>query len=206
MKNKEIISGVVGGIFFAVPYLALTLPAIPSILIGGAAFGATELLFTSKESLKLKEYNRSLYNTLKKAKDQNRYIAKMTSMIDDKEICADLSSINDNVSKIISTIEENPKKGEKINNFFDYYLPVTTRIIDQYNSIEDKDISSKDGKSFVVDSKKMIHEINISFEKLLNSLYTKDITNVDADMKVLNTMLKADGWSSEELGKEDTDE
>ena len=39
MKNKEILSAVIGGAFFAVPYLVLSAPMVPSILIGAAAFG-----------------------------------------------------------------------------------------------------------------------------------------------------------------------
>ena len=40
MKNSEIISAIVGGTFFALPYLALSMPIIPSLAIGAAAFAA----------------------------------------------------------------------------------------------------------------------------------------------------------------------
>ena len=40
MKNKEIFSAAIGGAFFAIPYLALSAPLIPSLVIGAAAFGA----------------------------------------------------------------------------------------------------------------------------------------------------------------------
>ena len=206
MKNKQVLSGLVGGAFFAIPYLALTLPVLPSLAIGAAAFGASELLFTSKKDLKLKEYNRSLYLTLQNAKNHNKYICDMIPRITDEKIKKDLQDITNTVKEIIETIEENPKKADKINNFFDYYLPVTVRIVDQYNDIKDKNIASKDGKTFVKDSKNMISEINVSFRKLLSSLYMSEISDTDADMKVLNTMLKADGWNSLELEKEDNDE
>ena len=206
VKNKEVVSGIVGGAFFAVPYLALTLPILPSLAIGAAAFGASELLFSSKNNLKLKDYNRPLYLTLQTAKKHNKYIADMIPKINDEEISSDLREITKTVEEIISAVEEDPKKADKINNFFDYYLPVTTRIVDQYNDIEDKNISSRDGKTFVKDSKNMISEVRRSFKKLLNSLYTSEITNTDADMKVLNTMLKADGLNSIEVDKEEDDE
>ena len=205
VNNKEVVSGVVGGAFFAIPYLALAVPVVPALAIGVAAFGASELLF-SKSNLKLKDYNRPLYITLENAKKNNKYIYEMISKINDEEICKDLNEIYDSVYEIISSIEEEPKKATKIANFFDYYLPVTTRIISQYNEIEDKKISSKDSKEFAKESKKMIKEINTSFKKLLSSLYSSDITDTDAEMKVLNTMLKSDGFSSLELEKEEHDE
>ena len=43
MKNSEIASAIVGGTFFAVPYLALSIPIVPSLLIGACAFAAGEL-------------------------------------------------------------------------------------------------------------------------------------------------------------------
>ena len=73
MKNKEIISAAIGGMFFAVPYLALSLPVLPSVLIGACAFGAGELVFGDKK-LTLKDTNRSLYDILELAKRQNKHI------------------------------------------------------------------------------------------------------------------------------------
>ena len=44
MKNSEVISAVVGGAFFAVPYLALSVPILPSLAIGATAFVAGEFI------------------------------------------------------------------------------------------------------------------------------------------------------------------
>ena len=80
MKNKEVVSAVLGGTFFAIPYLALSTPILPSLLIGAAAFGAGELVFGDYK-LTLKETNRSLYQMLETAKKQNKHIVDMIPMI-----------------------------------------------------------------------------------------------------------------------------
>ena len=46
MKNKDIISAVIGSAFFAVPYLAFSTPLAPALAIGVAAFGAGELILS----------------------------------------------------------------------------------------------------------------------------------------------------------------
>ena len=62
MKNKEIISAIVGGTFFAIPYLVLSAPLAPALIVSGAAFGASELILSSvKGKETLKETNYSLY-------------------------------------------------------------------------------------------------------------------------------------------------
>ena len=74
MKNSEIASAVVGGAFFAVPYLALGVSVFPSLAIGAAAFAAGELVFRTDVVKSLKETNLSLYQVLENAKKENKHI------------------------------------------------------------------------------------------------------------------------------------
>ena len=85
MKNKEIVSAAVGGVFFAVPYLVLAVPVLPSLVIGAMAFGAGELVF-DEPKLTLKDTNRSLYDTLEIAKKQNKHILDMIPRIEDETL------------------------------------------------------------------------------------------------------------------------
>ena len=43
----------------------------------------------------------------------------------------------------------------------------------------------------------MIQEINQAFKKQLANMYQSDIIDTDAEMKVFESMLKADGYDSE---------
>ena len=207
MKNSEIVSAVVGGTFFAVPYLALAVPLAPSLAIGAAAFVAGELVFRTDYVKTLKETNISLYNVLQNAKKQNKHILEMIPKIDDDGIKKNLKEINDTVDKIIKTIEKNPEKEKKLKNFFDYYLPVTIKLVDRFDEIEDQNISSKDSKKFYENTSKTIEEIDSVFKKFLNSLYESDMLDTNVEIKVLNSMLKSDGLDSNSIDvKEDKHE
>ena len=46
MRNKEVVSAIVGGTFFAVPYLGLSIALAPALAIGCVAFGASELVLS----------------------------------------------------------------------------------------------------------------------------------------------------------------
>ena len=198
MKNKEIVSAGLGGLFFAVPYLALAVPIIPSLIIGAAAFGAGELVFDD-EKLSLKDTNRSLYYQIESAKKENKHILDMIPRIDDNTIREQLNGIHESVSKIINTISRKPEKAKQVNNFFDYYLPITIKLIDRYDEIEDQKLSSGDAKKFFQSTNKMIGEINKAYEKILSDLYKKDIVDMDAEMKVFDSLLKADGFNDSDL-------
>ena len=198
MRNKEIISATVGGCFFAIPYLALSAPIIPSLLIGMAAFGAGELVL-GENKLTLKDTNRSLYDKLKVANKQNKHILDMIPRLDKENLRKQLHEIYDSVSKITATIAKHPEKAKRIDNFFDYYLPITVKLIDRYDEIENQKISSQESEKFFDSTNKMIDEINKAYKKILSDLYRKDIVDMDVEMKVFDSLLKADGFNDADL-------
>ena len=180
--------------------MALSVGLVPSLVIGAAAFGAEELLLSdNKKKTTLKETDRSLYEIIETAKAQNKEILRMIPNIEDEEIRKDLNEINDSVDKIISTIISKPNKKKKLNNFFDYYLPVTLKILHRYDEIENQRLASSDGQKFMERAKSMISEINDAFKKQLANLYQSDLVDADAELKVLDSMLKADGFDSTEF-------
>ena len=201
MKNSEVVSAVIGGSFFAIPYLALNIPILPSLAIGALAFTAGELVFRKGKTLK--ESNLTLYETLENAKKQNKHILEMIPKIENIELRKSLNEINTTVTKIINTIEKDPEKEKKLKNFFDYYLPVTVKLVDRYDEIENQRINSKEEKSFNLTTEKTIKEINDVFKQFLNILYQSDMNDTDVEIKVLNSMLKADGLSKNELNVEE---
>lgn len=204
IKYKEAVSAVVGSAFFAIPYLTLSLPLLPSALIGTGAFIAGELLLSSDEKNQIPP--ESVKKTLDSAKDESKDIYNMRNKIEDEDLKKYIINISTSANKIISTIEKEPKKIRKIANFFDYYLPVTLSIIKRYDEIENQNLSSQDMKEFISSTKLMLKSADEAFNKILERLYQNDMINIDADMKVFNSMLKADGYDDEEIIKEDNNE
>ena len=189
-----IISALLGGVFFAVPYLALNVSLLPSVVIAGVAFTAGNLLFSEdKNKLQTVDDNKNLYEILNEAKKQNSQIYSMINKLEDKELISDVKEIHETVSKIIDTVSKNPKKLVKIQNFFSYYLPVTLKILIKYDDIENQRLISKDSKEFMDSTEAMVKKISKSFKIQLSNLYQSDIIDTDAEMKVFQTMLNADG-------------
>lgn len=196
MKNSSIVSAVLGGAFFAVPYLALSAGILPSLAIGACAFGAGELLFYSKEKKTLKDTNRPLYEVLEDAKNKNAEIKKMISEVKDEELQRNIKEITDSVSKIINTVTKKPAKYKNMNNFFDYYLPVTLNIIKKYDEIENQNLVTDEGKKFMKQAENMLAKINVAFKNQLSNLYQSEMVDTDAEMKVFDAMLKTDGYDT----------
>ena len=129
---------------------------------------------------------------LKDAKNKNNQIYNMINKVNNRDLQKNIKEIFETVAKIIETIEKRPEKYKKMGNFFDYYLPVTLNILKRYDDIENQNLVSEDGKKFMKQTENMIEKINDAFKNQLSRLYHTDIVDTDAEMKVFESMLKAD--------------
>ena len=194
MKNKDITSAILGSTFFAIPYIGLSVALAPSLVIGGCAFVASELMFSGvKTKDKLKNTNKSLYQKIIEARKEQKQIKNLIPKVENTETKQNLKEINETINKILEEVERKPKKEKKLNNFFDYYLPVLIKITSRYDEIENTRLTSKDEKTFMTKAQNLIKETNKAFKTILSNLYQKDIIDTDADMKVYELMMKADG-------------
>ncbi len=150
--------------------------------------------------------NKNIDYVLKDARLKSKFISSKVKKIDDEDLQRYLDEISTTTNKIIDTVENDKKKIKSTEKFFTYYLPITIGIINKYDEIEDQNLSSKEVNEFYGKAKESLKEINSSFKKILNNLYKSEIENVEADMKVLNNILKSDGFNDIELIKEDKDE
>lgn len=172
------------------------------MLIGATAFGAGELILKTQDKKDLQETNKSLYDVLQEAKEKNKEIANMISKIEDTNMKDNIKGINDTVTKIINTIEKKPNKYNKMTTFFDYYLPKTISILKQYDEIENQALNAEESKKFMKQTQNMIEKINNAFNSQLSNLYQSDIVDTGAEMKVFDSMLRADGYDTSNDFKE----
>ncbi len=139
---------------------------------------------------------KDMKEVLREAKNKNNEIYGMASKVDSVSMKKDIKEINQTVTKILETIEKKPEKYKKMGNFFDYYLPVTLNILKRYDDIENQNLVSEEGKKFMRQTESMIKKINNAFKNQLSNLYQSDIVDTDAEMKVFESMLLADGYDS----------
>ena len=172
----------------------MSVALLPSLAIGVGAFAAGELVFhvAKKEEIKAPE---SLYEILNKAKERNSQIKDIIPKLEDPELVSMVKEINETVTKIIHTVEKKPDKQKQATQFFSYYLPITVNILNRYDEIENQRLTDDESKKFMESSKNMVAKVNGAFKKQLSALYQSDIIDTDAEMKVFETMLKADGYN-----------
>ena len=197
--NDEIFNGIIsaalGGVFFAVPYLVLDTSILLSLGIGAIAFCAGNLVFSNK-GLKEKKTSTTdnLYNVLNKAKSNNAQIYSIINKVENKDLRKNISELHETASKIIDTVSKKPEKLQKAKTFFEYYLPVTLKILTKYDDIENQELDDEEIKKFMKNTEDMISKIEKAFKAQLANLYQSDIIDTDAEIKVFGQMLNAEGF------------
>ena len=207
MKGKEAISGILGGACFAGAFLLGGIPLIPALLIGTGAFVGGELVMSKTEIKPFEKVDeKNVDKVLADARKKNKYILDTIPKIDDEVIQTNLKEIYGTTNKIINTVAKDKKKIKQSEKFFTYYFPITTEIVSKYDNIEDQKLSSVDAKKFYKSAHESIEEINRAYKKILENLYENDIESTETDMKVLNNILKSDGFNELKVNKEENDE
>ena len=194
MKKNYIYSAILGGAFFAVPYVALGIELLPSLAISAAAYGAGTLIFKDRNKLDLSIDKKNLYDILKEAKEETLQISNISKQIEDKEVVENIEQICDISNKIIDTLSKNPNKLGQARNFLNYYLPVTIKILTRYDEIENQRLNTTESKEFMESVKKMTEKIKNAFNEQLNNMYQTEMIDTDAEIKVFETILKTDGF------------
>lgn len=195
MKLSYIISIVIGIICFCVLYLGFDLSIIFSIIISVVMYFACTMIFGKKDELQTTVNTEKLeYEKLySDAVTIIRKIDILEDEIENESIKNNIKSICETSNKIVMALKENPKKIKQVKKFIDYYLPFTLNILTQYNTIEDKELTSRESIEFMNRVEKMLDRVREACESQLNNMYEVDLLNTNADIKVFETMLKTDG-------------
>ena len=96
----------------------------------------------------------------------------------------------DILDKIYLEIFNNNQHLKDFKFYGDYYLPTIAKIIDRYNYLSSKVISSKNTKDLLQNIEQTIKKLNIHFENKYASFFDDEIMDLDSDIKVLFQELK----------------
>lgn len=208
MKKKYIFSGLIGGGFFAASYLLLNLGLAPSLITSVVALGASSLIFKSDYDLDdLGIDNAKEYLELLQESEKNvTKLKQMKDKIQNTDIRGKIININKTTDKIIKVLHKKPDKISSASKFLNYYLPVTIKILERYDEIEEQKLTSSSSRDFENKVNQMISNIEIAFDNQLNNLYNEEFIDTNAEIKVFEAMLKSDGLLGESINtKKDGD-
>ena len=140
---------------------------------------------TKKENLTPKEATEGYSGALRAIREANDRIPNpvFSEKLDRMETVA---------GKIFREVEEHPEKLKQASTFFDYYLPTTLKLLSTYSEFEEAGIEGENLRSAKARIESIMDNLLENFEKQLDELYRSEAMDVDADIRVMESMLNRD--------------
>ncbi len=134
-----------------------------------------------------------------KAKDNSQLAKGRSSLMELRNLGiriknSDVRKLNEeicsNVDKIISTLKKQPDDIEKLRQFFNYYLPTLTSILQKFVAIEESGVPAE---NIVHSTINCLGDIKKATEKQYAALFDNDMLDMSVEMEALTVACKRDG-------------
>lgn len=106
---------------------------------------------------------------------------------------------------ILSTLEEDVSRFSVVRRFMNYYLPTLSKIMANYVLLNDSPAKGENIRAAMQSVENSLGMIADAFDKQLDSLYRDQAFDMDAEVTVLETVLKSEGLAADrDFGRQQT--
>ncbi|MFI3325021.1 MAG: 5-bromo-4-chloroindolyl phosphate hydrolysis family protein [Clostridia bacterium] len=131
----------------------------------------------------------------------NEYIAKLKKAdiaIEHNGISLSIRRMERACQSIFEYIEDKPEKISQIKKFLNYYLPTTLKLLDSYEKMDRQSYKGENINSTMFEIEGMMNTIAQAFEKQLDSLFSQEAMDIQADISVFDSILKQEGLTDDD--------
>ncbi len=197
----QLAAAALGGILFAVSYLALGLPLVVGLVAAGASYGAGLLILSTHRKTAIDVAlsgidGDAVQRILSEATVKVDGIAALTSRIPKAEVKSKIEKLVVVARGILDDIRKDPKDARRARQFLNYYLDAVTRILTHYTELTERGIGSTDAKAALVKVESLLISLENAFEMQRASLAADDVLDLDAEISVLEKTLDMEGMKA----------
>ena len=126
------------------------------------------------------------------AREKLENLRKANEAIPDPEISANLDRMYKAGTQIFRELNRDPKKVALVRRFMNYYLPTSEKLMEQYQVLMNAETKGENITSAMSTIERSLGFAANAFEKCADNLYKDDEMDIDAEIKVMQTMLTGD--------------
>ncbi len=197
MKKRYIYSAYLASAFFIILYVLLSFPLWITLLITAVVYVGGIFLFKEKDVRKY-DPNTMMHYCYLISKIDN-----YANVIKNKTVKKDIKDISEKAEKIVVMLEQKPDKITQVYDGFDFYLPQTIKILDQYQMIEEKKDKSEQEKKFGEQINTTLDYIEKEIDKLLENMNYTKMLDINASIEMFQ---KANNKIETKTDKEGSEE
>ncbi len=167
------------------------------------------LAFAKSDDTEVKESTQAKTVTpIKEVSKAQSYIDKISGLNIDINN-AEVKNSLDQTCKLLKQIDlyAGEEDAERLSKLYDYYLPILTKILENYKELGKVSADSNEFKHNETQLLKTIVLINEALKEMNKSIHEDDYMNLSADITTLQSLLKKDGLvNGNPFKKEETDD
>ena len=180
-------------------YLGLSWPILIAAALSIGVYAGVYLITRPKlkigniwlDSLKDGEEMRQLFL---EAKDDVVAIGNAGKKVSNETIKQQSAQLYDTSNRILDYLEKNPNSISDARRFLNYYLNTARDILEKYLAFQKTDIKTEEIQKVTASTERAMTILNQAFNTQFTHLMENDIMDIEADIKLLETNLKMEGF------------
>lgn len=200
IRHKSAMPIYLAGAVWILYCLIFSMHKLFHIIIALSLFIAAYLILRKKFPDRVEIVEETIKYTGAKEIDQaieegNKYLEDMrkaNELIESPLISDKIDSLSEITKKIFNYVSEKPQKLKDIRRFLTYFLPTTVKLLNSYARAEAQDNKGENINQIKNDIEGAMDGIIDSFHKHLDNLYADEAMDIDAEITVFDSMLKAE--------------
>ena len=159
--------------------------------LSAAAYLIAERFFPGREALQ--SGDRDVDALIEQGKMQLARLKAANDAIDDADISANLDRMTNAGDAIFDVLARDPKQMQAVRKFMNYYLPTADKLMESFRLMRDTTPVSDNMARAMESIRRSLAMIADAFEKQLDNLYGDRALDIETDIDVLETLMRADG-------------
>lgn len=115
----------------------------------------------------------------------------------------ELSALMDRMEKagrnILGHLEQHPDQAPQLRRFANHYLPDSVHVLSTYAQLVKRDVKGTNAANIKGEIARNANTIALAFENQLDALFAAQSLDISADLTVLDTILKSQGLTGQDL-------
>ena len=141
-------------------------------------------------------------NVIREGREALRSIRHANDLIPDPALSAQIDSIEQSCSQILTILEQRPTLLPQLRTFLRYYLPTTLKLLDARARLENTANTPK-AREVRARISEALGVIDKAFQRQVEALDEYRFIDLESEMDVLRDMLRSDGLVDDEQAAED---
>lgn len=169
--------------------LITTALSVAAYLIGSKVFPGKEVEIRERADTGDVQLNRQIEESRTRLEKLQSY----NDQLPDPVISVKLDRMVRAGNAILTALEEKPSRASEVRRFMNYFLPTAEKLMASYVAFDQSPVKGENVVAAMKSVENSLGMVADAFEKQCDSLYRNESYNIEAEVSVMETLLKGEG-------------